>query len=157
MGPTARLTLRAATALDAAPIRDLLERNQLPTSDLASARAEFIVACESARIIGAGALERCGDCALLRSIAVERQWRGSGAGRLIVEELERRASAQGLRELILLTLTAREFFARLGYRAKDRARVPAAVLDSGEFRSLCPASAVCMAKTLASAAKTARS
>jgi DNA mismatch repair protein MutS len=153
----ADLTLRAATAADADAIRALLQRNGLPTGDLVTSRPEFIVACEGERIIGAGALERCGNAALLRSVAVERQWRGSGVGRLIVAELERRASASGLRELILLTETARDFFERLGYGLKERAQVPAAVLDSAEFRSLCPASAACLAKRLPIAAKTARS
>lgn len=148
MGPVAGPTVRSAAPADAEPIRDLLHGNLLPTSDLASARPEFLVACEGARIIGTGALERLGDVALLRSVAVERPWRGSGVGRLIVAELERRASAQGLRELILLTLTARAFFERLGYRAKDRGQVPPAVLESAEFGSLCPASAVCMAKAV---------
>jgi len=70
-------------------------------------------------------------------------------GRLIVAQLERRAAAAGVGELILPTLTARDFFERLGYGAKDRTQVTAAVLDSTECRSLCPASAICMAKELA--------
>ncbi|MGH8289900.1 MAG: arsenic resistance N-acetyltransferase ArsN2 [Steroidobacteraceae bacterium] len=148
MRPVAAPTVRIATPADAQAIRDLLERSQLPTGDLTSARPEFVVACEGERVIGTGALERFGNTALLRSVAVERQWRGSAVGRLIVEELERRARAAGVSELILLTVTAREFFERLGYDAKDRAQAPPAVLDSAEFRSLCPASAVCMAKDL---------
>lgn len=146
MRPIAGLTIRAATAADADSIRTLLERNRLPTGDLTTSRPEFIVASEGERIIGAGALERFGSAALLRSVAVETAYRGSGVGRRIVDELERRARSAGVTELILLTLTARDFFERLGYRATDRTQVPPAVLDSAEFRSLCPDSAVCMAK-----------
>lgn len=140
------LTLRTATAADAVAIRDLLERSGLPTSDLSTARPEFVVAEGSGHIVGIGALERFGCAALLRSVAVEPQRRGSGAGRAIVEELERRARAAGIDELILLTLTAQDFFERLGYRVKSREQVPASILGSAEFRSLCPASATCMAK-----------
>lgn len=148
MSPAAGLTLRAATAADARSIRELLERCGLPTSDLDAARPEFVVASTEERIIGVGALERFGRAALLRSVAVEPHWRGSGVGSVIVEELERRARTAAIGELVLLTLTARNFFERLGYREKSREQIPGPVLDSTEFRSLCPASAACMAKSL---------
>lgn len=149
MSPAANLTLRSANEADARVIRDLLERSGLPIADLSTARPEFVVASTSGRIIGIGALEHFGSAALLRSIAVEPQSRGSGVGRVIVAELERRARAAGINELILLTLTAQAFFQRLGYGAKERARVPPTVLDSAEFRSLCPVSAICMSRRLA--------
>lgn len=148
MSQPASLTLRTATTADTQIIHRLLERNGLPTSDLSTARPEFVVASRDGEIIGIGALDLFGSAALLRSVAVEAPCRGSGIGRLIVAELERRARAVGVIELILLTLTARNFFERLGYRAKDREQVPPPVLDSAEFRSLCPASAVCMARDL---------
>jgi|SRR5215469_1248511 len=151
MSSVANLTLRSATEADAEVIRDLLERNGLPTSDLSTARPEFLIATHNHQIVGIGALERFGNAALLRSVAVETQSRGSGVGRLIVAEIERRARAVGIAELILLTLTARDFFHRLGYAAKDRTQVPPAVLNSAEFRSLCPATAICMAKRFAPA------
>lgn len=149
MSPVANLTLRTATEADDPIIRDLLERNGLPTSDLSAARPEFVVAASGGQTIGIGALERFGGAALLRSVAVETQWRGMGVGRVIIAELERRARAAGITEIILLTLTARDFFRGMGYVAKDRAQVPAPVHGSAEFRSLCPVSAVCMTKNLA--------
>lgn len=148
MSPVANLTLRSAGVADLEAIRELLVRSGLPTADLRTARPEFVIASQDERLIGSGALERFADVALLRSVAVEPEWRGSGVGGRIVAELERRAQETGVMELILLTLTARDFFDRLGYSAKDRAQVPPAVLSSAEFRSLCPASAVCMAKSL---------
>ena len=148
MNAVAKLALRTPTAAETEVIRNLLERSGLPTGDLSTARPEFVVATRHDRIVGVGALEHFGSAALLRSVAVEAQSRGSGVGRLIVEELERRARTASIGELILLTLTARDFFERLGYSAKERGEVPAAVRESAEFRSLCPASAVCMAKTL---------
>lgn len=149
MSDISDLTLRTASAADAQTIHDLLQRSGLPTSGLSTARPEFVVAERAGQIIGVGALEHFGTAALLRSVAVEPQWRGSGVGRWIIAELEQRARAAGIDELILLTLTARDFFARLGYDPKSRDRVPSAVLGSAEFRSLCPASAHCMAKNLA--------
>lgn len=148
MNSVGHLTLRTPTAAEAETILNLLARSGLPTGDLSTARPEFVVAAQDGRVIGVGALEHFGGAALLRSVAVEAQVRGSGVGRLIVEELERRARTASISELILLTLTARDFFNRLGYTAKERGEVPPAVRESAEFRSLCPASAVCMAKSL---------
>lgn len=148
MSTSANLTLRAATAADGEAIHDLLVRNGLPTGDLAASRPQFIVACDGEQLIGTGAIAPFGSAALLRSVAVSAQWRSAGVGRLIVAELERRARAAGIGRLVLLTLTARDFFARLGYSTQDRIHLPAPVLGSEEFRSLCPASATCMAKDL---------
>ena len=140
--------VRTAIARDAAGIRVLLELDGLPTADLVSSEAEFVVACQGMRIIGAGALQRFGAAALLRSVVVEVGARGAGVGHLIVQELEQRARAADVTELILLTQTAKPFFERQNYRTIERASVPPAVQASEEFRSLCPESATCMAKTL---------
>ena len=141
--------LHTATPEDAASIRILLERAGLPTSDLISSKPEFIVAYEDAGLIGAGALQRFETIALLRSVAVTSSRRGGGIGRLIVEELERRARAAHVTQLVLLTQTAQRFFEHQGYRAIERQSVPEALQASEEFRSLCPTSATCMSKTLA--------
>jgi amino-acid N-acetyltransferase len=126
----------------------LLESSGLPTSDLARAEPQFIVVCDGEQIIGTGALQPFGPSALLRSVAVAANRRGSGIGRTIVLELERRARGSHIGQLILLTQTAGLFFERQGYRAIDRKTVPTEVQTSEEFRVLCPASAICMAKTL---------
>lgn len=140
--------LRNATAADMQAIRALLDSNGLPTSDLAFSQARFTVACEGERIIGAGALQRFGETALLRSVAVAADRRGKGLGRHLVKALENQARAAGVRHLVLLTLSARRFFELQDYRPIDRARAPKAMRASAEFRSLCPATAVCLAKTL---------
>src|SRR5260370_40878049 len=143
------LLLRTGSELDPSHIQALLERSGLPTSDLEVSQPQFIVLCEGARIIGAGALQRFGSTARLRWVAVERRLRGSGLGRMLVQELERRARACDVSQLVLLTQTATRFFEHQGYQVIDRQQVPQAVQGSEEFRSLCPASATCMVKMLA--------
>jgi amino-acid N-acetyltransferase len=93
-------------------------------------------------------LERFGTSALVRSVVVAGDRRARGLGRTIVQELERLARAGRINRLILLTQTAREFFARQGYRVIERSDAPQDVQGSEEFRSLCPASAICMTKLL---------
>jgi amino-acid N-acetyltransferase len=51
---------------------------------------------------------------------------------------------------VLLTETAEGFFRAIGYEIIDRSHVPEKINQSAEFRLLCPASAVCMRKSLAS-------
>ncbi|TLZ62033.1 MAG: GNAT family N-acetyltransferase [Gammaproteobacteria bacterium] len=136
----------AASAEDSIEIRSLLESSGLPTSDLASARPEFVVVREQGRVVAAGALERFGACALLRSVVVTPDRRGSGLGHAIVLELERLAREAKIERLFLLTETAAGFFARHGYQLMERSAAPPDVQRSEEFRSLCPASATCMAK-----------
>jgi len=137
-----------ATAEDLIAIRALLERSGLPTSDLESARPEFALMREGDRVVAAGALQRFGSSALLRSVVVDSDRRGSGLGRAIVGELERLARTAQINRLVLLTQTAVEFFAREGYRVIERSRAPEDMQGSEEFRSLCPGSATCMEKSL---------
>jgi len=137
-----------ASGPDLIAIRALLERCGLPTSDLESARPEFAVIRENGEVIAAGALQRFGSSALLRSVVVSADRRGSGLGRTIVSELERSARAAQITQLILLTQTAAEFFAQQGYRVIERSSAPQDMQASEEFRSLCPSTAICMAKTL---------
>ena len=141
--------LRPGLKEDEPSIRTLLECEGLPTSDLLTAQPAFLVACENGRIIGVGALQQYGATALLRSLAVAPHRRGMGLGRVLIDALEQRAAESGVTELVLLTETARRFFEHQGYRVIERQSVAAAVQASEEFRSLCPASAACMAKTLA--------
>lgn len=140
--------IETAAPSDLGPIRALLDAAGLPTGDLGSASLQFIVIRDAGRIVAAGALERFGSAALLRSIVVASDQRDQGLGRQLTRELEHRALSSGISELILLTETAAEFFERQGYRIIERLAAPAAVQRSAEFSYLCPRSAICMVKIL---------
>lgn len=137
-----------ASAEDLIAIRALLERSGLPTSDLESARPEFAVIRENGQVIAAGALQPFASSALLRSVVVAPERRGRGLGQALVGELERVARARRINQLVLLTQTAADFFARQGYHIIERSAAPEDMQASAEFHSLCPGSATCMAKTL---------
>ena len=133
-------------------IRALLESVGLPTSDLASARPEVVAIREQGNLVAAGALQRFGSAALLRSVVVSHDRRGKGLGCAIVAELERLARETRIARLILLTQTAAKFFAERGYQVIERSAAPADLQESEQFRSLCPSSATCMAKRLGGSA-----
>lgn len=142
------MELRMPSATDHAALRALLQVNRLPVEDLDDSPVDFLVAVEGGRLVGAIGLERHGDAGLLRSLVVDGDARGSGLGQRLVSALEAKAQADGVGRLVLLTQTAAPFFADRGYEVIDRASVPPGVQASAEFKSLCPASATCMGKTL---------
>jgi homocysteine S-methyltransferase len=140
--------IRPATAADLPGIRRLLEDSRLPTEDLEHSLPVLFVAPEGPMLVGAGGFEVHGDAGLLRSVVVADRLRGTGLGRALVESAEAAARQRGLRELVLLTETAHDFFARLGYVDIARESAPEAIRNSAEFKSICPQSARCMSKRL---------
>lgn len=127
----------------------LLEAAELATADLSPGLLErFLVARAAGVVVGAVGLEPFGRVGLLRSLVVHPSHRGLGLGGAMVAQLERRARVAGVEELYLLTTSAAAFFEARGYRPLDRSQVPSSVAASTEFRSLCPASAVCLCKHL---------
>ena len=63
---------------------------------------------------------------------------------MLVERCLAHAASSGLSKLVLLTTTAERYFTRFGFEVVSRDEVPAAVRESVEFTSACPASATVM-------------
>jgi len=143
------LSIRPATPADLASIESLLSANQLPTVGVADSLPDFAVAESNGRLVGVAGLERCGEeYALLRSAAVDAEWRGRGVGRRLVEGVIADARTRGLRTLYLLTTTAEKYFPTFGFAPISRDAVPAEVRGTAEFTDACPASATVMALPL---------
>jgi amino-acid N-acetyltransferase len=143
--------IRRSQASDLGAVLTLLRAAGLPTDDLTSAPGlHFWVLEAKKNLFGVIGLERFGAAALLRSLAIAPERQGRGWGRQLVTRVEREAQADGVEQLVLLTETAERFFRGLGYDAIDRGYVIEELKQSAEFRSLCPASAVCMTKSLVS-------
>ena len=140
---------RPAAPAELVAILELLRRATLPTSDVESrTRAEFWVTTDDGRVTGAVGLERHGRDGLLRSLVVDPADRDRGLGGALVEAVERDARASGIRRLVLLTETAQSFFERRGDVVTPRDSIMGPVAESAEFRSLCPASATCMTRSI---------
>jgi amino-acid N-acetyltransferase len=147
---TARI--ESSVPADLPAIRALLDEARLSHRDLEiNPAARFWILREGDRVIGTVGLETYGGSGLLRSLVVAPEARRSGLGGRLVDELEIAARSSGLDRLLLLTETAERFFSRRGYTVIDRANAPDEVRGSAEFRSLCPASATCMSKSLGKA------
>jgi amino-acid N-acetyltransferase len=147
-----RLSMDAATitsrpALGA--VQALLSAAHLPVVDLTEAHCElFFYAGTAQDPVGIIGLEHAGDAALLRSLVVRADHRGTGLGGALVAYAERQARARGTRAIYLLTTTAEPFFAARGYARAARDTAPAAIRATREFGGLCPASSAFMTKLL---------
>lgn len=128
-------------------IKELLTEAQLPTEDITPEHlAHFFGAWSVQGLEGVVGLELYGSVALLRSLAVRMESRGSGVGAELVSKAEHYAFEEGARSLFLLTMTARAYFEKRGYTAILRDSVPEAIRATAEFKHICPASAVPMVK-----------
>ncbi|MBP2448375.1 arsenic resistance N-acetyltransferase ArsN2 [Rhizobium leguminosarum] len=127
-------------------LRAALKATQLPTDDLDEDGRSFFRFTDQNATVGYGGLEHYGNCALLRSLVVLPQQRGHGYGEAITRQLLAQATRGGVQTVYLLTDSATAFFERLGFAKVDRATAPAAILQTRQATSLCPASAALLAK-----------
>jgi amino-acid N-acetyltransferase len=108
----------------------------------------FVVAEYDGLIVGVAGIECYGGDALLRSVAVDATWRGTGLGAALVQRALAMAASRNVRTLWLLTTTADRWFPRFGFTVALREEVPAGVQRSREFQGACPASAIVMRRAV---------
>jgi amino-acid N-acetyltransferase len=146
------VTLRAEPARphDLRGALDLLGRAELTGQDVAERWGHyFVVREDDGRVVGVAGLEVHGEDGLLRSVAVDADYRGQGLATALVEAALERAKILNLRAVYLLTTTARDYFARREFVDCARETAPAAVRESWEFRAGCPSTAAFMKRTVA--------
>ncbi len=141
--------LRCARSDDLETVTDLLKDCGLHIEGIEEHIAGgYVVAEHEEKIFGVCGIETYGTYGLMRSLAVSRPWRGRSAGRRLVEDRTAWARAEGIRALYLLTIDADGYFERFGFVRMRRDDVPNEIRGSLEFSSLCPVTAVVMAKSL---------
>ncbi len=133
---------------DLPKVIELLNFWKLPSGDLRKSEVQLYVVKDERGLLGIGGLEIYGELALIRSIAVAEEFRGTGMGKTICDELEQIAAESGVKTLYLLTTTATHFFEHRGYEIVKREDFPDSIKRTSQFSELCPVSAVCMTKYL---------
>jgi amino-acid N-acetyltransferase len=137
-----------ATPTDLPAILALLAASKLPRAGIEEHVTNTLVARAASSVVGSAALELYGSAALLRSVAVATQLRGRGLGAALTLAALDLARRRGARTVYLLTETAGQFFPKFGFRPITRAEVDPVVLESTEFTTVCPKSALVMVKQL---------
>ena len=125
----------------------LIKRNSLPIEDISTSTKLFSITKDN-EIAGTIGIEFYNKVALLRSLAVTETYRSKGIGGKLVEHIEKFAKQNAVKELILLTTTASDYFSKRAYQTIERNHVPEEIKKSSEFSSTCPSSAVIMKKVL---------
>jgi N-acetylglutamate synthase-like GNAT family acetyltransferase len=110
-----------------------LAKAGLPAADIENEDALFWRFENDDVPVGFGGLEIFGDQALLRSVVALPPVRNHGIGTAIVASLETEARIRHCRAVWVVTDTARDFFARLGYRACERSETPQPIREGALF------------------------
>ncbi len=133
--------LRQARQADLEMVVSHLKNASLVLSGIEEHLEHFWLYLEEDVLIGTIGLEVYGDVALLRSVAVAKEKQHLGIGKKLLQKSLEVARSLGVLQVILLTETAKDYFARFGFCAISREDVPQAVKTSSEFRGACPDSA----------------
>jgi amino-acid N-acetyltransferase len=130
------VTIRRASEEDLGEILELLTITNLPHDGVVEYLSEFQVAREgNGRLIGCLGLEKHNQTGLLRSVAIAPDLQRSGLGSRLTSALLEQAAKEGIKEMVLLTTTARDFFSkRFGFKEADRADYDDRLSQSPEWR-----------------------
>lgn len=143
------MTIEAPLPKDETRIRQLLILCGLHQEDITPEHLRhFLVLKEKGQVIGLVGVEALGQFGLLRSLAVDPEYRCRGFASQLIEKAEEYAASLKIEALYLLTMTAEGFFTKRGFQKVERDSAPSPVRGTVELSSLCPASAVVMVKYL---------
>lgn len=140
------VSLRTATEADLPAVLGLLEAAHLPQAGVAEHIQNFVVALEDEKLVGCAGLEIHGEAGLLRSVAVDQQYRSQGIGAKLTAEVLERAEGRGVSSVSLLTTTAQDYFPRLGFIRVKRCELPSVLAQSEELKGACPDTAITLLK-----------
>lgn len=138
------LSFQKADQSDLDFIKSVLKSNELPYEDLETSNVELFLTYENSDFVGVIGLEKFDDAGLLRSMAIAENFRNKGYGKKVCQKLTDYSENIGIKELYLLTCTAEDFFAKIGFEVISREDIPDSIKTTKEFSSLCPCSAICM-------------
>lgn len=126
---------RPAREADFPLVSGLLSHVGLPLTGVKEHFPRFLVACDEYGLIGCAGLERYGAYAVLRSVAVAESERNQGCGQTMVEKLLLKAQKEGVRQVVVITSGAVDFFRKFDFEPIRRETVPEPLRDSLEYKA----------------------
>jgi amino-acid N-acetyltransferase len=135
-----------ASGDDLEDVLKLLSTVELPHDGVSHYFAEFFVMrAANGNLLACGGLERHGELALLRSVAVRPDSHRVGLGAQIATAILDEAARNSIRTVVLLTTTARDFFAqKFGFVKTTRSEFEPRLKNSPEWNLPRCSSAVVM-------------
>jgi amino-acid N-acetyltransferase len=145
--PDLTFKIRPAQLEDQKIIHNLLSGFKLPLDGLDETKL-WVLQSSIRDVLGVAGLETFGSQGLLRSVAVSKNLQGQDYGTLLVNHVISEAKKSSIQDLFLLTTTAPSFFEKIGFKKENRDKVTGDIVESIEFKSACPKTAVLMHATL---------
>jgi amino-acid N-acetyltransferase len=142
------LKIQPAISADLKEIENLLSANQLPTIDIYESAVKLFIATYNNQLIGSIGIEKYSTIGLLRSLAVNSKFRNQQVGEGLIRYLHDFCINEKITNLYLLTTTADSYFDKFGFHKIDRSKVPEVIMQTREFKDICPLSAIVMQKVL---------
>jgi arsenate reductase len=140
--------IRRALSGDRASVENLLRTSGLPLEGVQEHFGSFVVATSDSRVVGTAGVELYGESALLRSVAVDSDFRGTGVGTRLTDAALALAAAAGATSVSLLTTTAAPFFSARGFAVVPWSALPSNLSASSELTGACPTTATAMHRPL---------
>jgi amino-acid N-acetyltransferase len=129
-------------------IKILLAKHMLPIDDIKNGHIDFLAVTQKQKVIGVIGVELYQNTGLLRSLVVDPEYRNQRLGKKLVEALFQNCISNKVDELYLLTSTAVLFFEKLGFRSVERENVPNSIMQTEQFKTLCPSLSIVMFKKI---------
>lgn len=137
------MTIRKAGPENYNSILTLLEAAGLPTAGVPESPENFLLA-ECGDIVGVIGMEKAGQSALIRSLAVKTGFRSRGIGTALLNASLKAVRGEGCREAYTLTATAEKYLAKRGFIKIDRSGIPAELIENSGLNTACPSCSTCM-------------
>lgn len=130
------VNISSASQSDLDEILALLTAVNLPHDGVRENLSSFLVMRNAeSRLIGCAGLECYGDIGLLRSVAISPEIQKAGIGSRLTAAVIEDAASIGIKEVVLLTTTARDFFGRhFGFVEVERDEYEHKLAESPEWR-----------------------
>jgi amino-acid N-acetyltransferase len=140
-----RLSLKIALNQELEKALNLLQNQNLPTYDI-DEKVELYTVYYYENFIGTIGLESFNTEGLLRSVSLDSSSQKKGFGTQILSLFEAKIQQKGIKNLYLLTTTAKGFFLKNKYQIVSREDVSEPIRQTAEFKGVCPSSAFVMKK-----------
>lgn len=126
--------------------KKLLATANLPLAGWLDHLENTLVTLDGNKVTGTISAEIYKQKALLRSLVISEAYRGQGLGILLTKSLLRELKEKDIKDIFLLTTTARDFFTRLGFKEITWDDLPD--IPSAELNGACPKTATAMHQQL---------
>lgn len=142
------INIRKAKKSDLADIIKLLKNNNLPTVDIPDSSIQLYIGSYNDETIGIIGIEIYEKIGLLRSLAVQDSFKKLNVGTKLINKLFDQKKQNNIKDVYLLTETAEDYFTKFNFDKVDRSNIPDIIMETSEYKDICPNSAVVMHKNL---------